>query len=371
MKLEISTGFMLGAIIISLISTNLTFASNQQSLSITSNGTISYPSVANPIKKSLICFGVDNTFWHDGSGDWHSDNAAWASKFDMVVCGPTVTNVATVKALNPNIVVLGYKDLVGMKEDMDDWAVVNQHEDWFMHDIYGNRLQTDPNLWSWWLMNISNPGYRQHLVDYCTNFLTTRNFDGVFCDDPWLGVWKDWFTWKYPANTIPNTPNWANDMKSLLTLLKQQIGSKLLTVNYDASELPYSDGIWMENFVAYGIDTPTWDGYTPIRWVDTLYQNSASGKIVVAFCHYPRNMDYNDFRFAFGCYLLGINGPNTYFNWIDIWSPSHGYYPEMDTNLGAPLGAYQVQNGLYIRNFTNLQVIVNMTAQTVQLLPQS
>jgi hypothetical protein len=74
---------------------------------------------------------------------------------------------------------------------------------------------------------------------------------------------------------------------------------------------------------------------------------------------------------AFCSHLLGNHGHNPCFCWIEGWQTSHGYYPEMDTALGAPFGPYQIQNGLYVRDFTNLRVVVNMTARTGQLLPRS
>ena len=74
----------------------------------------------------------------------------------MVACSRGYLSGAThLKTLNQNITILGYYDAILMDITYSDWNYVNQYEDWFIHDIYGNRIipSNYPNAR---LMNISS-----------------------------------------------------------------------------------------------------------------------------------------------------------------------------------------------------------------------
>jgi hypothetical protein len=77
-------------------------------------------------------------------------------------------------------------------------------------------------------------------------------------------------------------------------------------------------------------------------------------------------------QYALACYLLGIQGNNGYFSWSDVRTgTAQGYYPIMDINPGTPLGPYvQVGNILY-RNFTKVNVTVDLTVMTgkIEVVP--
>lgn len=76
-------------------------------------------------------------------------------------------------------------------------------------------------------------------------------------------------------------------------------------------------------------------------------------------------------QFALACYLCGVQGNKGYFSWNEVWSSSQGYYSIMDIDSGTPLGPYvQVGNILY-RNFTKVNVTVDLTAMTgkIEVIP--
>ena len=75
-------------------------------------------------------------------------------------------------------------------------------------------------------------------------------------------------------------------------------------------------------------------------------------------------------QFALGVYLLGKQ-TNSYLDFM----PSHSAdntqvtYPNLDTNMGAPMGAYTVNGSIYTRTFQNGTVTVNLgtTSSTIQM----
>ena len=75
-------------------------------------------------------------------------------------------------------------------------------------------------------------------------------------------------------------------------------------------------------------------------------------------------------QFALGVYLLGKQ-TNSYLDFM----PSHSAdntqvnYPNLVTNMGAPMGAYTVNGSIYTRTFQNGTVTVNLgsTSSTIQM----
>ena len=75
-------------------------------------------------------------------------------------------------------------------------------------------------------------------------------------------------------------------------------------------------------------------------------------------------------QFALGVYLLGQQ-TNSYLDFM----PSHSAdntqvtYANLDTNMGAPMGAYTVNGSVYTRTFQNGTVTVNLgtTTSTIQM----
>ena len=97
-------------------------------------------------------------------------------------------NVQKIKLLNPDVIVIGYRSPMTMYECYEDWAEVNSHEDWFIHDKFGHRLQHDK--YGWYLMDVGNDGWRNHYANYVKEKLDNSVFDGVFADDVWAKLYQ-------------------------------------------------------------------------------------------------------------------------------------------------------------------------------------
>lgn len=351
-KAILSCAFLI-ILLASLGQVPFTFSSATQTKTIATFGAIQ--SIAMPTKKLVVAYGVDSPL--------PQDIIVHLAKFDMVdtsfEIGPDIEKI---KALNPAVKVIGYKDLIAMSTGMDDWAEVNAHEDWFMHDVNGNRLQVPPP-YSWYLMDISKQGWREHYANYVKQRLDAYGFDGVFADDVWTHLFRDGFTvnsslvpdWNYMVNQYTY---WQTQMRGFLSYVKSGIGNKLLISNSPSSiYIDVTDGKMLEGF---GLHDVEW--WTPLDDIKDLAEISALGKYYMASPYGGVDDTEEKFLYSFCCFLLGVNGPNAYFSWKGIWAGSQGYYPEMDFDFGNPIGSYYLVKGaLYCRDFVHAKVLVNLS----------
>lgn len=325
------------------------FSSLSSAKTIASLGTIT----EKPVGKLLVAYGVDSPM--------SQDLVVHMAKFDMVDTGFEVgPDVEKIKALNPAVKIIGYKDAIAMDPMMDDWDEVNAHEDWFLHDLNGNRLQLNVSN-GWYCMDISNQGWRQHYADYVKGKIDLYGFDGVFADDVWTHLFRGSWTvspevvpdWNYEVNQYTY---WQINMREFLSYIKNRIGNKLLIYNGPSDiYLNVSDGKMKEDFV---FSHPASDDIMNLAAV------SATAEYYLASPYtYPSIEDtYEKFLYAFCCFLVGRNGSNAYFSWINIYAQSQGYYPEMDFDFGNPIGGYYlVEGALYGRDFVHAKVLVNLS----------
>ena len=106
----------------------------------------------------------------------------FASKFEVLVTDfARLAQVEQVKAIEPGLIALGYRDAMGMYDTYQDWEEVNQHEEWFVHDAFGHRIRQD--AYCWYLMDVGHAGYRAHYGAKVVESMEDTPFDGVFADD--------------------------------------------------------------------------------------------------------------------------------------------------------------------------------------------
>ena len=306
-----------------------------------------------------------------------------ASHFDMVDTEfEAASTIGKIKALNPNIIILGYKDIMAMHTYYDDWAEVNSHEDWFLHDIHGNRLiKAD---YGWYAMDVGNPGWRSHYANYVKNKIDNFPFDGVFADDVWdvFPAESGWNPWTVPIEDVPVEikNRWHDDMVGMLKFVKATMGSKLLIVNTsnNGDYVDASDGKMEEEFVH-----PSWyaldefhDEY--INWrdkVESLKNISQRGKYYLAHSgtripDNPTEVELSKVHdimiYCFASYLLGVNGEKATVGFNDIYSQdgAFGYYPVYDVSLGSPINDYYLLASVYSRDFEKGKVLVNPTTSS-------
>lgn len=296
-------------------------------------------------KKAIIAYSFEKPILEE--------QLAHLAKFDLVSTDYRIEDdVQKLKALNTNLIVVFYKNIIGMSPEMEDWDIVNAHEDWFLHDLNGNRLQVKGE-YGWFLMDMTNEGWREHFASFLQTKLSS-GFDGVFFDDCWTHLFKD--AWTVPEEDVPNlntgTPytQWQTAMRDFISYVKTIVGNKLLIYNGGCPCLDIADGKMLEGFCL---------GTNPLDHVNQLASDSATQKIVMASPYGGVKDTHENFMFCYACYLLGIKGNKTYFSWINYYATNQGYYAEMDVETGRAIGAYYVEDGLYQRIFEHVKVSVD------------
>jgi hypothetical protein len=269
------------------------------------------------------------------------------AKFDLVATDFLIKeDILQIKALNPNSRVLGYKDVMYENNQMDDWTVANANEAWFIHDKSGNRV-VDSN--GGYAMNISNAGWKAHILSYINSF-SSYGFDGVWLDDTWTYFWTD--CWTVSSSMLYPFPTWHTDMTDLIAYIKAGVGAKIVIENGPNNDdyVAAGDGKVGENFLKmFG----AWND------IDSLSSISGQGKYYLAWAKSTDST--TDMMYFLSGYLIGVNGPNTYFGYNNIWSTSEGYYPEFSSIrlLGEPTNNYYSYQSVYARDFVNGKVLFN------------
>jgi len=168
---------------------SLSFASYSSS-PINTSGIIKEKVELTRIRKHIVAYG---------SSPATAENQEHIARFDIVDIDFYMGQYATrIKELNPNIVILGYRDIMMMHSSYDDWEEVDPHEDWFLHDIHGNRLVH--KRYGCYAMDVGNLGWQSHYANYVKSKLDRYPaFDGVFADD----TWDEWYTYRYEEWTVP------------------------------------------------------------------------------------------------------------------------------------------------------------------------
>lgn len=313
-------------------------------------------------------------------GHWPTlpENIQWiAQHFDLCCLGiEGVSAIAPIKALNPNILIIVYADLIAMHEFYPDWSEVNQHEDWFCHDINGNRIRHQLYR-NWYLMDIGS-GWREYYAQRCKTWIETYGLDGIFADDVWHQF--RYGCWLIPDSDIPPSiaENWFANMEASLRHVKAVIGNKLLIPNTkETTTFPYiTDGLCWEHFIrksTWDLDTfsqtPYWRPFID-GGIDALAEITRKGRIFFAHSGalVPSNPTSEELQkihdvalYTFCSFLLGNNGDGYWsFNRVD--HPIKGYIPELDYNFGNPRSdVYQVAENIFGRDYDHAKVFVNFT----------
>ena len=236
-----------------------------------------------------------------------------AGNFDLLSCSFGVDTVALqkLKTANPNIRIIGYFDILALPYSTTNswWSTtcpytaadlneINTHEDWFLHDLAGNRIIHPAH--PWYLMNITS-GWRQYYINYADN-LCNSLYDGVFVDDAWNEL-SDFLRWGILVDaktgatlTVSDvdssfTANWHSNMTSMLQELKNTLPNKLVIPNtYADLDNPTNekhtyatatDGRMFEGFGHkwnFAFDTfPVW--YPIMNDINDMIRESTNGKI--------------------------------------------------------------------------------------------
>ena len=325
------------------------------------------------VKAQSVSTPINTATYYYGSGSLTSTQISFiATHFTLldVGFGIAISSLQAIKTANPNMKIIGYSNLIGVSPSMDDWAVVNSNENWFVHDASGHRIME--TIFGWYLMDISSSGWRQHFVSYVNNRINNAIYDGVFGDDCWDTI----ASWEPFSSTVPASVVSAfhQNMISFLQYIKANlIPGKILILDTDNwNKLDYidiADGINIE-----GYEHAPWDSISTRNrpTIDSLALLSATGKIVWAESGTdPTGATQAQIttmiNYCFASFLIGMSGSQAYWGWnigarySDLTS---SYQTIMDTNIGQPISSYYSSQNVYMRDFTGGLVLFNPNAQS-------
>jgi len=352
--LTISSVLLLPVFSSALITSNVT---------LNTSGLVLY--IRTPINTNLIAYGFS----------WNSSLISFvANHYSVVDCGfdSDLSAMQSIKAINPNMIILGYKDFIQDDPSQSDWAVVNNQESWFVHDASGNRITTYSGDY---LMNVSSTGWMQHWVSYVNNELGNNTcYNGVFADNVWNTVTAGWWDLSSPVPD-PTSSNWHNATIAFLQYIKANLMSgKIIIVNTDEFDtddyLAVADGQMLEGYVH-----EPWVNVTVVNHrvtIDCLARKSATGKIVLAdsgtlTTNASQAQIDNMSNYCYASFLIGLNGSQASYGWSQNPTGAYNtvtYPPIMDTNIGSPTDQYYSSQNVYMRDFTSGKVLFNPSANS-------
>lgn len=131
-----------------------------------------------------------------------------------------------VKEINPEIVFIGYRDIIGNHPHYSNYPEIDTHEDWFIHDTNGRRLRN--HEYGFYLMDIGNSDYSEYIGKYLRDEIDESNlWNGIFGDDVWGKIYEE---------------RWKSEIIDESCV----VGSDGLTINFVYS---IYQGSWVSEFV--------------------------------------------------------------------------------------------------------------------------
>ena len=310
-----------------------------------------------------------------------SNLARTAQRHEYVILHPKrVNEVAQIKAANPDVKVLMYKDLSASINYPSNaqlttgvsYAEANaEHPEWFLQNTSGQRF-TFRNYSSLWAMDVGSPSYQKRWGD---NVLSSLNqlagFDGVFIDDT-----NPTMKGHYDVSKVAKYPSDAAYQQATESALAS-ITPRFHAAGYDVvanighwgeypevgqSWLRYLDGAMEENFGKWGEAAGTgfaWEGHWENQ-LESLQYAQQQGKDYLAVTH-SADTDAAAARYGWASLLLGAEG-NAHFALHNSYT-TENWFPEYEYDIGEPLGPEsRLANRVHMRHFTNGVVVVNPTS---------
>jgi hypothetical protein len=293
------------------------------------------------------------------------------------------------KASNPRLIVLEYKDLGnassyqpvdGVSADGVSYAeALAENPAWLLHDRAGQpiRCKGFPYLWA---TDIGNPGFQRAWADEVARELRTQGWDGVFIDNvnPTIRYYHD------PADVAkyPSDAAYSAAVTSALAYIVPKIhaAGKLAMANigswpnYRATAtrwLRYLDGAMDERFAKF--TAATGRGYrSAAEWrteLSILQQAQREGKWFMGITQ-SSDGDTRAERFGWATMLLGSAGHATFALQNEANYGLETWFSDYEAPIGHPLGrATRQPSGVYRRSFTRGLALVNPTSsrRTVRL----
>ena len=290
-------------------------------------------------------------------------------RFDVVIVG-VEANQSLIDPLKTALLAgpaMTYSNSVAMP---DDWAVIDAHENWFLHSSPLSSPETRiplsgpyPYLF---YMDVGSQGWRDFVVGkYAASLSAAPAADGVFLD----GVMSPDGYESLLGSAYPGYDATAYQGAALefIYAVKDAAAGKLLVVNSELAKAftLAADGASCEGFVHFGGQRND-EQITEYQWLrhlsvigdrdfDDRLLLVGSGSFdstlapMVEYCYASFLLGYNQHARSRFYWHSNADGGYSKINWLPVW--------EMD--IGDPVGDYYEAEGAYRRDFTDGTVVVN------------
>jgi hypothetical protein len=283
------------------------------------------------------------------------------------------------KAANPNVKVLVYKDLAfsgpGTGTDATSASGVSAGEapeSWYLKNTGGKEFTSEAYDWLW-AMDVGSAAYQKRWYENVIGEVETQGWDGVFIDDANASM-----KFAYDPSEVakyPNDASYSAAMESALAYIgpKVQARGKLAIANFAQwVEAPGTYDRWL-GYLSGGLDEmfAKWgrnagEGYRAAwQWEDQVAEAeyaAAAGKIFIGFTQGAVG-ETQAARYGYASVLLGGDDRASY-----AFTPNYTeetWLPEYEYEIGSPLGAESGDSdGVHRRRFEDGLVLVNPTEST-------
>lgn len=276
------------------------------------------------------------------------------------------------KAVNPNLVVLVYKDASSTRTTGAPFPLGPTGVDyktapelWFLHDSSGNRMQYE-GYPGHWRMNVNVTGYMYWWASQVHSDVKAGGFDGVFIDNLLFSRTQYGPAPREYSTDTAFRQGYLNFLSVVRTELPElvvygNLSNARLTTGAWESYLDKLDGAWDEWWLTFGDQDrlPEYDvGWS--RQVAEIKYAESHGKVALVQPHFSTKGAA--FRYSLASYLVASTGGSqyAYASTTDGYGTPSAWQPEYDWDLGSPLGeSTSTSTATYKRRFEKGLVLVN------------
>ncbi|QOR66397.1 endo alpha-1,4 polygalactosaminidase [Cytobacillus suaedae] len=168
-------------------------------------------------------------------------------------------------------ITLGYISIMELEMWNKEFVAKVNESDYY----YVNNEKVLVPAWNTYIMDISNPHYRQIIMEEIEEEIIAKGFQGIFLDT--VGDIDDYFKDKPKDQEVLR-----KGYVTLLKEIKRKYPKLILAQNwgfdtYKTSSFPYIDGIFWEDFNATKLKTSKWSQ----NWISYFKEKESKGNLAV------------------------------------------------------------------------------------------
>lgn len=255
----------------------------------------------------------------------------------------------------------------------DFCQISQEHPDWFLLDVNGNRIQSNEESY---YMDPGNEGFRTFWLQRARELQETYGWDNIFLDNVEASRFKIIQDGGAPAKYPDDKSYQQATVDFLIYIRENYFGPKqkpiygniisVSDIEVWHQYMQYLDGAMIESFA-----TDWDDGYRDHdEWeiqMDQVEKALKQGKTMILVAQGEKD-DKDLQNFTFASYLLLANG-NSFFRYTNTDSYREAWqYDNYNIELGKPLGDRYKHKGGWRRDFENGYVTVNPKKHTAEII---